>query len=248
MITKTTQRICSLIVMLSLGLTIPAMGSEHHACLVLPLAPDEATGLPQGWEPLTFPKISQHTTYTVMGNAETYWVRADSHASASALVKELDLDPKTYPVLRWQWRVENIIHGGDARTKAGDDYAARVYVTFRYEPERASFWERAQFGLARTIYGSYPPKGALNYIWANKLPRGIAIENAYTSRAKMIAVQSGEERVGEWVRETRNIYQDYLALFGEEPPAVSGVAIMTDTDDTQETAVAYYGDIAFCRG
>ena len=248
MITKTMKRIFSLIVMLSLGLTIPAAGSEHHACMELPLAPDEATGLPQRWEPLTFPKISRHTTYTVEGDSGTYWLRADSHASASALIKKLSLDPKAYPMLRWQWRVENIIHGGDARTKAGDDYTARVYVTFRYDPERASFRERARYGLARTLYGSYPPKEALNYIWANKLPRGTAIENAYTSQAKMIAVQSGEERVGEWVREERNIYQDYLALFGEEPPAVSGVAIMTDTDDTQETAVAYYGDIALCRG
>jgi len=248
MITKTLQRICSLIVTLSLGLAASATGSEHHACLALSLAPDEATGLPQGWELLTFPKISRHTVYTVEGDSDTHWVRADSQASASALTTKLDLDPKTYPILRWQWRVENIIHGGDARTKAGDDYAARVYVTFRYDPERASFWERARYGLVRTIYGSYPPKGALNYIWVNKLPRGMAIENAYTSRAKMIAVQSGEDRVGQWVREARNIYQDYLALFGEEPPAVSGVAIMTDTDGTQETAVAYYGDIALCRG
>ena len=48
--------------------------------------------------------------------------------------------------------------------------------------------------------------------------------------------------------EERNVYDDYKRAFGEEPPIVNGVAIMTDTDDTGETATAYYGDIVFTRG
>lgn len=42
--------------------------------------------------------------------------------------------------------------------------------------------------------------------------------------------ESGEGRVGEWVCEERNLYSDYQRLFGEPPPALSGVAVMTDTD------------------
>ena len=39
--------------------------------------------------------------------------------------------------------------------------------------------------------------------------------------------------------------KDYQKAFGDEPPPISGVAVMTDTDNTQESAVAYYGDITF---
>ncbi|MBI4526639.1 MAG: DUF3047 domain-containing protein [Deltaproteobacteria bacterium] len=131
--------------------------------------------------------------------------------------------------------------------KEGDYYATRVYVNFLYDPEKASPRERTQYGTARTLYGKYPPKAAINYVWANKLPKGKGIDNAYTSRARMIAVESGSEKAGKWVKEERNIYKDYLTLFGEEPPKAMGVAIMTDTDDTKERAVAHYADISLCR-
>ncbi|HNP30842.1 MAG TPA: DUF3047 domain-containing protein, partial [Nitrospirales bacterium] len=40
-------------------------------------------------------------------------------------------------------------------------------------------------------------------------------------------------------------YEDYKKAFGEDPPNISGVAIMTDTDNTKESAIAYFGDIVF---
>jgi len=47
------------------------------------------------------------------------------------------------------------------------------------------------------------------------------------------------------VNEERNVFEDYKKAFGEEPPMISGVAIMTDTDNTGEKTTAYYGDIIF---
>lgn len=73
------------------------------------------------------------------------------------------------------------------------------------------------------------------------------MDNAFTSFAKMIVVESGARRIGSWIEEERNVYQDYLSAFGEEPPAINGIAIMTDTDNTKERAVAFYGDIEFVR-
>jgi hypothetical protein len=63
----------------------------------------------------------------------------------------------------------------------------------------------------------------------------------------MIVVESGGAKVGGWVEESRNVFEDYRQAFGEEPPLINGVAIMTDTDNTKERAVAYYGDIRFVR-
>ena len=58
-------------------------------------------------------------------------------------------------------------------------------------------------------------------------------------------MESGEEKINQWICEERNILEDYRKAFGETPPMVSGVAIMTDTDNTGESATAYYGDILF---
>ena len=87
----------------------------------------------------------------------------------------------------------------------------------------------------------------LTYIWETKTPVGTIVENAYTDFAQMIVVESGPQKVGTWVVEERNIYKDYKRAFGEEPPMINGVAIMTDTDNTKERATAYYGDIVFQR-
>jgi len=61
----------------------------------------------------------------------------------------------------------------------------------------------------------------------------------------MIAVESGEAKLNQWVSEERNVYEDYKRTFGKEPPMVSGVAIMTDTDNIDEKAITYNGDILF---
>ncbi len=61
----------------------------------------------------------------------------------------------------------------------------------------------------------------------------------------MVVVESGPSQIGLWVDESRNIYDDYKRAFGEEPPMINGIAIMSDTDNTKERAIAYYGDIAF---
>jgi hypothetical protein len=72
---------------------------------------------------------------------------------------------------------------------------------------------------------------------------GTAVPNPYTDQVHMIVVESGPAKLNTWITEERNVYEDYKHVFGEEPPMISGVAIMTDTDNTGESAEAYYGDI-----
>jgi hypothetical protein len=120
-----------------------------------------------------------------------------------------------------------------------------VYVAFRYDPARATAWERLTFGAHRLVYGRYPPAAAVNYVWDNRLAPGTALHNAYTDRARMIVLRSGAAEVGRWVTESRDVAADYRRLFGGEPPRIAGVAVMTDTDDTGERAVAWYDALAF---
>lgn len=173
-----------------------------------------------GWEVKSFKGLTGYRLVAEEGGAV---LRAEARGSASGLVKTLDFDPHEYRFLNWRWKIAGIVADGDERSKSGDDYAARVYVIF---PGRF-FWQMR----------------ALNYIWANRLPRDQFIANAFTSRAMLLAVESGAERAGRWVSEERDLVADYRRVFGEEPGRAGAVAIMTDTDNTGGTATAWYGDI-----
>jgi hypothetical protein len=206
------------------------------------------TLFPEGWKPLTFKKIERHTDYALVKDGDTIVVKAISNASASGLIREIKINSKEYPLIQWRWKVNNILKKADVHKKEGDDYPARIYITFEYDPKTLGFFEKAKYELARLLYGQYPPLAAINYIWESKSPKGTVVPNPFTDRVMMIVVESAEEKVNQWVNEERNVYEDYKQAFHEEPPMISGVAIMTDTDNTGESATAYYGDIVFKRG
>ncbi len=201
--------------------------------------------LPEGWEPLTFGKIESHTRYSLVTENNITVIQAVSDASASGLIRKIRINPEDYPIIQWRWKISNIYRKGDVKQKSGDDYPARIYITFEYDPEKLGFIERVKFNAVKLFYGEYPPIGAINYIWANKAPIGSIVPNPFTDRAKMIVVESGEMALNRWVIEKRNIFDDYVAAFGENPPMISGIAIMTDSDNTKESATAFYGDIFF---
>jgi hypothetical protein len=205
----------------------------------------ESDPLPPGWEPLTFEKIPRHTTYSLVRDGDRLCVKAVSKAASSGLTREMRLDPREYPIVQWEWKVTNVLQKGDVSKKAGDDYPARLYITFEYDPARVGFFKKAQYETIRFIYGRYPPLGAINYIWESGAPVGTMVPNSYTDQVMMFVVQSGVDKLNTWVTERRNVYEDYKKAFGMEPPTISGVAIMTDSDNTGESATAYYGDIAF---
>jgi len=202
--------------------------------------------LPDGWKPLTFKKIPKQTAYELIKDGDAVVVKAVSDASASGLTKAVNIDPKEYPIVRWRWKVENVLKHSDVTRKDGDDYPARLYITFAYDPDKVSLGKKLKFKTGQAIFGDIPI-GALNYIWDTNTPIGTIVENAYTDFAQMVVVESGTQKVGRWVSEERNIYEDYKQAFGEEPPLMNGVAIMTDTDNTKEQAIAYYGDIQFAK-
>ena len=200
--------------------------------------------MPDGWKPLTFKKIPKHTSYEVVKDGDVTIVKAVSEASASGLTKPVVIDPKEYPIVRWRWKVDNVLKGSDVARKEGDDFPARLYITFAYDPDKVSFGKKLKFKAGQALFGDIPI-GALNYIWDTKAIVGTIVENAYTDFAQMVVVESGTQKVGMWIDEERNIYEDYKKAFGEEPPMINGVAIMSDTDNTKERATAYYGDIMF---
>jgi hypothetical protein len=181
-------------------------------------------GALEHWKPETF---SGTTEYQLETDSERGTVlRAISQGTASGLFREIDVDLNATPWLHWSWKVDNLIQGANERTKTGDDYPARIYVVFS---GGVFFWKTR----------------ALNYVWSSHQVAGSEWPNAYTGNARMIAVESGETLLGEWRHEARDVRADYRRLFGEEPGPVAAVALMTDTDNTGQSATAAYGDIWF---
>jgi len=202
-----------------------------------------AAVLPPGWSVLTFRGRDRHTDYRLVGDGGVVVLEAHARAAAAALVREVRIDPAAYPWLEWRWRVFDRIPASDARRREGDDYPARVYVSFG---ERGGGELGAR--LLRWIYGRPVPQTALNYIWAEGLAAGTVLPNAYTDSVRMVVVGRGAEGLGEWRTVRRNLLEDYRLAFGTEPPPVTGVGLMTDTDNTGAEARAYYGDIVFGSG
>ncbi len=206
--------------------------------------------LPADWAPMTFKDIPVHTRYSLVGEGGVTVLKAESEKSASGLIRDLSarkIDIREYPILRWRWKIANLIKGADHTRKSGDDYPARIYIAFRYDPARAGAGMRMKYGLVHAATGSYPPHAGINYVWDGSAPAGTMAPNAHTERVMMFVVESGSRRVGEWVEVERNVYADYKRAFGEEPPLVSGIAVMTDTDSTGGAATAWYGDIVLSK-
>lgn len=208
-------------------------------------AEPEGSLTPMGWKSWTFKKIERHTTYVTVREDGNVVVRAEASASASGLIREVKVDPKEYPVLAWRWKVSNAYTKGDVSRKEGDDYPARMYVAFDYDPQRLGFVDRAKHAAVKLLYGEAPPLRVINYIWESKAPKDTITSSAYTDWVKMIVVESGNELSNRWIDEQRNILEDYRKAFGEEPSTITGIAIMTDADNTGEAATAWYGDIVF---
>jgi len=229
----------------ALATVAPSGAGEGRVVVDLFSIETDTMGRPYGWKPLRFPKIKEQTKYTVELEDGNYFLRAESIRSASALYRKVEIDLKGHPVLSWRWKVEGVLKKGDETIKEGDDYSGRVYVTFEYDPEKTPFLEKLKYRLVEAVYGTTPPGTSINYIWANRLEKGSGVPNPFTEKAMMIAVESGPAFAGRWIEEERNVYEDYKRFFGEEPPKVTGVAVMTDSDNTEESAVGYYDDIIF---
>ncbi|MFK7845393.1 MAG: DUF3047 domain-containing protein [Rhodothermales bacterium] len=202
--------------------------------------------LVDGWEVLTLGK-NDRTHYHLIEHEGVKVVRAMSNNAVSGLRKEVNLDPEKYHTLKWRWKVSNVLQGGDVTRKKGDDFAARVFITFEYDKKKLSLQERIKHSTLRLLgYGNTPLR-SLNYIWANKAPAGTMVSSPYTDLVKMIAVRDNAAHLNTWHTEEQNIYEDYEAAFGEKPGRIKDIVIMTDTDNTGEAAMAYFGDIVFTQ-
>jgi hypothetical protein len=201
------------------------------------------TLLPDWAEAYVFPNQPRHTQFALVEDGGRTVLAARASASSSGLVRRVRADPRRFPLLAWRWKVTNLPLKGDIETKAGDDFAVRVYLVFDLDPATLSIGERMQLALARAIWGEQVPAAALCYVWDVRAPVGSIVPNAYTDRVRMVVADSGSAQLGRWLSHETDLAADFRRAFGIEPPAVSAVIVSADTDNTGETTESYFGDI-----
>jgi hypothetical protein len=230
---------------ISFLMLVSTMTAYAQAPAVTPFSSMAQGGAPQGWQVLKPAPKAPDTRYALANEDGKTVLRADAQASMSGLSHPVRVDIREYPLLRWRWKIAAPVENADMTSKGGDDYAARIYVMFDYPAEKLPLGTRLKLRLAESFYQQKVPTAALNYVWDNRHPVGRIQPNAYTDRARMIVVNSGVAKAGQWVTHTRDLAADFRDAFGEDPPDVVAVALATDTDNTGGSATAWYGDIEF---
>jgi len=178
-----------------------------------------------GWQVKEF---AGHTDYKIIteANSAKQVLMANSHHSASGLFKEQRIDLQKTPYLNWSWKTMHLYENINENEKQGDDFVARLYIVL-------------DGGLF--IWNTR----ALNYVWSSSFAKGDSWSNPYTDKATMLAVESGEKNLGQWVSYQRNVRDDLKTIVGKEVRYIDAIAVMSDSDNAGQQATTYYGDIYF---
>lgn len=200
-------------------------------------------GMPEGWRPYSLASVYEKTDYELVRTERGVVVRAQSEGEGSALVTKRRIDVTKHPIVEWHWKVDTIIPEADIRVGARSDYPASLFVTFDYRD--VGLYRRLKILTLEILGYDSVPTRAIVYVWANRVERSTVVPNSKAEWMKMVVVRSGTTDVGTWTTERRNVRDDYRSIFGEAPPPVKRIAIMTATKDTKARATAYYGDVTF---
>jgi len=205
----------------------------------------DAAGIPEPWRVEQLDHKVPPTRYRLREWDGIGAIEAHAVGSMALLARPVEVDLALTPTLCWRWRVDAPLASADMTQKSGDDYAARVYLSFEVPPDTLGLGTRMALGLARTLRGASVPDAAINYIWDNRHPVGTWQANVYTDRARMLVLRSGAADAGRWVEERRDVAADFRAAFGHAPLRLTGLALASDTDNTGEEARAGFADFRF---
>jgi hypothetical protein len=176
-------------------------------------------GHPSGWQ--LHEKVGK-ADYKVIRDGGIPALRLRSEETSFALQKALEINPLHYPVLSWKWKVTKLPEGGDFRKSSADDQAAQIFLAFSNRKTIAYLWDTTA------------PAGSVDS--ASVIP--------FLS-IKAIVVRSGANEAGKWIAESRNVWEDYRTLFGNEPPALAGIRLQINSQHTATSGESFFADLVF---
>ena len=203
-----------------------ADGSGGNAVVVMDFAhPPALEALPAGWQHRTFwTRPPMRMSLGVKDGVPA--IRLATDASASMLMRAVDVELDAYPLLAWRWLIEKPIESGiDERTHAGDDHPARLFIGFQN------------------------PAGTrhrMEVIWGNKLLH--AGDYKFIKGFAHYVANGGNEHVGRWFAEQIDLRAIYAKLWGHEDGArVTEIGLFCDSDETGGSSVAWFADVKMLR-
>jgi hypothetical protein len=169
-------------------------------------------GIATGWQ------VKVKDGKPICGIIEDEGVKAfemKSYSSSFSVQRKINVNIGEYPYISWRWKAIDLPKGGDFRKSGTDDQAAQVFVAF-------------------------PGRKSISYIWDTTAPVGSvgAFSIPLVMEVKIIVVTSGGADIGKWLTVTRNVYEDYKRLYGEEPPPAEGIRFQINSQHTKTTACA----------
>ena len=189
--------------------------------------PVQKNGIPDGWE---VKEDDGKIVCSILKNdKENSFLHIMSKKSSGGIHKAVDIDTKQYPYFTWKWKVTKLPLKGDVRKRSTDDQAGNIYIVF-------------PGGFPETVRSKI-----VSYLLESNAPKGLMTTSPKRGNTKNIVLESGNEKLGEWITEKRNVYEDYKKLFHEEPPKTVKICIWIDSDDTESEAEAFYDDLMFSR-
>jgi len=144
------------------------------------------------------------------------------------------------------------------------------HITWRWKVDYSTIEEQQveKDGKLKLKYDDFPAKIGISilkkdsntirevaYVWSNTLPESLMFKTETTIiplvwklQWRRFVAESGMENAGQWVLESRDLYEDYKKGYpGEEPGEILRIYLRTDSDNTQSRASASYTDIVFHR-
>lgn len=209
------------------------------------LSPGQA--MPKDFRMVSYPNVKPNQFALVIDEGKTV-LKVDSINSAGSMAVPIALmGGQTSTTLQWRWKVDRVLDKADMDEKLSDDHSARLFVFFDVPLESLPFADRSRIKLARSIAGVDVPTAALCYVWDNKHRLGYTAWSPFTQRLRKVVLQSGPDAVGQWRMETRDVAADFKQAFGFDAPAITGISVGNDTDNTDDRVTAWFGDVSFKR-
>lgn len=204
-------------------LPLPAAAGAQDCVAVESFSKGKIGEFPPDWKPR---KDSGREVYSIQEADGLRFLRALARGLGIQAAKQYEWDPKAYPMLAWSWRPVEFPKGSDERQAKTNDSAVAVYAVFPHSPWAVK---------------------SLKYIWSAAVPVGTRL-NSSAGLTQALVIRSGPDRKGQWTEERINVFGDYKKFFDEtDTPKASGIAVLSDSDDTKSVAQGDYRNFRVCK-
>ena len=171
-------------------------------------------------------KVKGETSWTLGSNDKGNYIKAEAKGVGSGLGKEVIIDLNKTPIINITWKIEKDLSGIIENSKKGHDFAARVFVVKKTGSTALS-------------------NRAVNYVFSSNNEIGKYWRSPYTKKSIDYVLSTTKQNFNEWVTVKANVKDHFKLLHNIEVDKITGIALMTDTDQTNISAIAYYQNIFF---